>query len=231
MRPWLAAALLVTIAIGAFWFRFAAPRGRTPAEPALRTSTDALSASAEAPFAPAGRAAVPSTTPSAAGPSPTTSARTVPDGPSRPSPSAAETRAASAAQSRDARKARAVDDLAADLAAVGYEQQGARFVDYLVSRGLSAADAENVIRTALRDGATCSLDAMRAQAEAESVSFDTVLYALDSMLNNGDGPFLRALIDLEAVGRREAPCVWDVLQQAGIPPSVAQELLREPQAP
>lgn len=116
------------------------------------------------------------------------------------------------------------------MAVVAYEQQGGRFVDYLVSQGLARADSENVIRGAFRDAAVCSLDAFRAEAKAQSVPFDTVLYALEATLHNADGPNIRALIDLEAVSRREAPCVWNVVQEAGIAPTVVQELLGEQQA-
>ena len=117
-----------------------------------------------------------------------------------------------------------------EMAATAYREQGSRYVAYLVASGLAPADAERLVERGFRDAAECSFDAMRAEAEAESVPFDTVLYALEAMFYNGDGPLLRGVIDMEAVNVRGMPCMFAVLQEVGIPAHVLQEIQQAPVA-
>jgi hypothetical protein len=133
----------------------------------------------------------------------------VPEAP--PSPDAAE---------------RATEQLMREMATSTYREQGGLYVDYLVSNGLAGADAERLVERGFRDAVGCSFDAMRAQAEAEDVPFDTVLFAVAAMLHQGDGPLLRGVIDMDAVRINELPCLLNVLQEVGIPAHVVQEIQR-----
>jgi hypothetical protein len=121
---------------------------------------------------------------------------------------------------------RVMDGVVTDVATLSLERLGDRFVDYLVGSGLAPADSEDIVMRSFRAAARCSLEAMRDQSRAESVPFDIVLEALYAELYDMDGPLLSSVIDLQAVGVREAPCALNALQEAGIPPSAAQDILR-----
>ena len=58
------------------------------------------------------------------------------------------------------------------------------------------------------------------------MSFDDVLAAVAAGVYESDGPFLTAVIDVERVRAREAPCLLNVFQQAGVPISVMEQLAR-----
>lgn len=126
----------------------------------------------------------------------------------------------------DPERGNALDELATEVASIALERLGDHYVDYLVANGLSRADSEDIVRTGFHAAGRCALEAMREQARAESVPLDTVLYALHAELYDTDGPLLSNTIDLQAVRIREAPCALNALQEAGIPPSVAQEIQR-----
>jgi len=150
-------------------------------------------------------------------------------------PSAAETGAASSVDApaevpaaTAAANDPATDALARDLADTGYHQVGPRFIDHLVLQGLSREDAEIIVADLTRDLAACWLDALREQALAQGVAVDDVLYAVEATLHDADGPLVSALVDVEAVARREVPCSLNVLQQAGIAPADVQRLVLQP---
>lgn len=121
---------------------------------------------------------------------------------------------------------RVVNELAAEAANLALERLGDRYIDYLVDNGLSRPHAEDIVTTGFHAAGRCSLEAMREQAQVESVPLDTVLRALHAELYDTDGPILMRTIDLQAVAAREAPCALNALQEAGIPPSVAAEIQR-----
>lgn len=128
--------------------------------------------------------------------------------------------------SADTSPDRAAEELMLEMAAVTYRRQGERYVDYLVSSGVAPSDGRRIVEQGFRDAVACSFEAMRAQAELESVPFDDVLYAIRAELYGGDGPLITALIDFEAVREREMPCVLNVLQETGIPPAAMEEIQR-----
>ncbi len=107
-----------------------------------------------------------------------------------------------------------------------YAALGGTLVDYLIARGLERADGERIVRKGFEDAGRCFFESLRFEAEAQSVSFDSLLYALDAALNDADGPELAALIDLNAVSSRQVPCVTNVAQQIGIPLSFLEEASR-----
>ena len=107
-----------------------------------------------------------------------------------------------------------------------YAKGGGVFVDHLVERGLARSDAERIVREAIRESTVCLRDALRLEAQAQGVDYDAVLYALESTLADGDGPFLWTVIDLAAVQSRAAPCVLTVTQRAGISPSFFENVAR-----
>jgi hypothetical protein len=107
-----------------------------------------------------------------------------------------------------------------------YAKGGGVFVDHLVQRGLARSDAERIVREAVRESTACLRDALRLEAEAQGADHDAVLYALESTLGDGDGPFLWTVIDLAAVQSRAAPCVLTVTQRAGISPSFFENVAR-----
>lgn len=110
-----------------------------------------------------------------------------------------------------------------------YAKGGGIFVDHLVKRGLARSDAERIVRESIRESTACLRDALRLEAEAQFVDYDTVLNAIESALEDADGPFLWSVIDLTAVQARAAPCVLTVTQRAGISPSLFQEVARPAQ--
>jgi hypothetical protein len=111
------------------------------------------------------------------------------------------------------------------LAEDNYERVGARFVDYLVARGLPRADGETVVVELANEMARCSFHAFREQAAAQGVEFDTVLDAFAAQLYDADGPLLGAVIDVEAAGARSALCSATALQRAGISEAAAVDLI------
>lgn len=122
----------------------------------------------------------------------------------------------------------AIDPLARDLADTVYDKLGPRFIDHLVLQGLSREDGEIIVVGLTRDLAACGLDALREQALAQGVAVDDVLYAVEATLHDADGPLVSALVDVEAVARREMPCSLNVLQQAGIAPDDVRRLILQP---
>lgn len=201
-RIWLAAVLLAAVAAWAFWYGSGSSTGT--AGPADRIPAASPPASEGAPRAQA-------------------------TSPSMPSPAAGAGRDGSglpSAEPPDSGRGNALDELAAEVAVIALERLGDHYVDYLVANGLSRADSEDIVSTGFHAASRCTLEAMREQARAESVPLDSVLYALHAELYDTDGPLLSSTIDLQAVRIREAPCALNALQEAGIPPSVAQEIQR-----
>jgi hypothetical protein len=125
----------------------------------------------------------------------------------------------------------ALDDGAAALEQAMAERINARlgpgFVDYLAKQGLARADAESIVALLAREMAGCSFDGMRAQANEQRVAFDDVLNALEAQLYDTDGPPLTALLDMQAVAQREAPCSLAALQRSGVSPEAATTLVQE----
>lgn len=208
-KRWLAGGLLAAIAAGAFWYGSRGPAGT--AEPA-----------ASAPAGSPRQAPAP-----APGDAPSPQAQP----PSVPSPAVAEASGdgagSASAEAPDPERERVLDELASEIASIALERLGDPFIDYLVANGLPQADAEQIVATGFHASSRCSLEAMREQAQVESVPLDTVLYALQAELYQTDGPILARQIDLQAAAAREAPCSLGALQEAGIPPSVAGEIVRE----
>lgn len=107
-----------------------------------------------------------------------------------------------------------------------YARLGSVLVDELVARGLARVDGERVVRRLFDDNAHCLFDALRLEADAQSVAYDTVLDAIQADLHETDGPLLGAVIDMAAVQSRATPCGLTAAQQAGIGPAVMEEAAR-----
>lgn len=225
----LAGALLAIVGVGVAWYATDASR------PGMPSSATAIpETTSDSPSQPTHEAQAQAPSPRATGASRPSPATPAPDANSAAPEAAAEAEAAKEAapetsQPQDARQ-RATEELMREMVATAYREQGSRYVDYLVSSGLARVDAERLVERGFRDTVECSFDAMRAEAEAESVPFDTVLYAVEAMFYNGDGPLLRGVIDMEAVANREMPCILNVLQEVGIPAHVLQEIQGTPVA-
>lgn len=131
--------------------------------------------------------------------------------------------AAETSSSADTQSERSAEALMNELVTIAYDQTGSRYVEFLVSRGLAPLDSERIIEQAFRDAAACSFDAMRLQAEREAVPFADVLFSVDSMLHGGDGPPITALIDVRAASANALPCLYDVLQEAGLPAELGEQ--------
>ena len=202
----LAGGLLAIVGVGVVWYAGERPEP-SPTAAAAETTFDSPSAPAEP------RALTPSSL--------RQSVEALPASPSTD----AEGAAPDTAPAQDA-ESRAIDELKREMTTSAYREQGGLYVDYLVSNGLARADAERLIGRGFRDAVECSFEAMRAEAEAEGVPFDTVLYAVEAMLHQGDGPLLRGVIDMDAVRTRELPCLLNVLQEVGIPAHVMEEIQR-----
>ena len=190
----LACALLSVIGAGVAWYAWTAPdAGMPPA--ADETTFDPTSS----PAPPQARA-LPSPSPTEASRSFDSSVEAVTAGPEGEAVHASPDDAApvAAATAPDAAE-QAADELMREMAATTYREQGSPYVDYLLSNGLARTDAERLIERGFRDAVGCSVAAMRGQAEAEGVPFDTVLYAVAAMFHQGDGPLLRGVIDMDAV--------------------------------
>ena len=108
-----------------------------------------------------------------------------------------------------------------------HEMAGGAFVDYLMQRGLSHADSERVVTQSFQEGMVCSLEAIRAEAEARSMSFDALLHALEATVSSSDGPDLSGLIDIDALQARGTQCMLNAVQQAGIPLALLEQVSRE----
>ena len=117
-------------------------------------------------------------------------------------------------------------DLRTRAAEESYTRIGSALVDYLVERGLARADSEPVVRRFLEDATGCLFDALRVEADAQAVAYDSILDALEAELYDTDGPLLAALIDMRAVLDRVAPCALAAAQQAGIEPAALPETTR-----
>jgi hypothetical protein len=117
-------------------------------------------------------------------------------------------------------RAPTAEALLEEVARRAYARVGGAIVDELVAHGLAQSDAERAVRRLFDGSARCLFDALRSEAQATSVAYDSLLDALDAELHDADGAPLAALIGLTAVQARAAPCGLTVAEQAGIPPSV-----------
>jgi hypothetical protein len=141
-------------------------------------------------------------------------------------PAAAPTAAAAARPSEPTGMRRSEAELRAQATQASYARVGSALVDYLVERGLARVDGEPVVRRFLEDSTSCLFDALRVEAGAQSVAYDSVLDALEAELYDTDGPLLGALLDMRAVVNRIAPCAQTAAQQAGIEPAALPETTR-----
>lgn len=107
-----------------------------------------------------------------------------------------------------------------------HSRLGGALVDEIVARGLARSDAERVVRRFVVDSVDCLLRALRSEADAQSVAYDSILDALEAELYDADGPLLTAVIDMQAVQTRAAPCGLTAAEQAGISPAVMVEAAR-----
>ncbi len=107
-----------------------------------------------------------------------------------------------------------------------YARFGDVLVDHLVARGLAQVDGELVVRRFFEDNARCLFDALHAEADAQSVAYESVLDAFEAELYDADGPLLGGLIDLRAVQDRVVPCALAAMQQAGFEESALPETAR-----
>ena len=89
-----------------------------------------------------------------------------------------------------------------------------RMVERFIAQGLAPSDAEAIVAEALQGYAACTLDALYAQAEQESVSFDDLLYAVEAILAGADVS-LTEMVDIRELRTRATPCLLGVGQQAG----------------
>lgn len=117
-------------------------------------------------------------------------------------------------------------DLRARAREESYALIGGALIDHLVERGLAPADGERVVRRFFADEVRCLFDALRVEADAQSVSYDSVLDGLEAGLYDTDGPLLAAVIDLRGVQDRVMPCALTAAQQAGIESSAFSEATR-----
>jgi hypothetical protein len=117
-------------------------------------------------------------------------------------------------------------ELLAQVAERSYTDSGGVFVDHLVARGLARTDSERVVEQFFNDAVACLFSALRSEADAQSVAYDSLLDAIEVDLHDADGPLLGALIDMRAVANRVAPCSYTAAQQAGLGPSVLEEAAR-----
>src|SRR5262249_41977250 len=69
----------------------------------------------------------------------------------------------------------AESDLRARAVEQAYSRFGSLFVDHLVARGLAQADGEIVVRRFSEESVRCLFDALRAEAEAQTADYDSVL--------------------------------------------------------
>ena len=122
---------------------------------------------------------------------------------------------------------RATDaELRAQAVEESYARVGSVLVDHLVARGLAQADGERVVRRFLEDNLLCLFDALRIEADIQSVAYDSVLDAIEADLYDTDGPLLGAVIDMRPVENRVMPCALTAAQQAGLEPSAFSEATR-----
>jgi hypothetical protein len=117
-------------------------------------------------------------------------------------------------------------ELRARAAEVSYARIGGVLVDHLVARGVARADGELIVRRFFEDNVVCLFDALRLEADAQSVAYSSVLDALEAGLYDTDGPLLAGLIDMGAVANRVTPCAFTAAQQAGIESGALPETTR-----
>jgi hypothetical protein len=117
-------------------------------------------------------------------------------------------------------------EIVATAAEESYARLGGFFVDHLVARGLARPDGERVVRRFVDDSVDCLFDALRLEADAQAVDYESVLDAMEANLHATDGPLLAGLLDMAAVAQRVTPCSLAVAQQAGLDPSVFAEAAR-----
>ena len=98
-----------------------------------------------------------------------------------------------------------------------YRDAGDELVDDLVAHGLARSDAEITVRGLADAYVSCYFEALRAEADAQSVSFFALLDAVQAAVYDADGPLIGGLIEEERLNARVVPCALDAMQQAGIP--------------
>jgi hypothetical protein len=117
-------------------------------------------------------------------------------------------------------------ELRAEAAEESYARLGGFLVDHLVARGLAPSDGERVVRRFLNDSVGCLFDALRVEANTQSVDYEWVLDAMQANLHATDGPMLAGLLDMAPVVQRVGSCNITVAQQAGLEPSAFAEATR-----
>jgi len=143
---------------------------------------------------------------------------------SAPGAAAAATRAAPAPLPTGARAGEA--ELRERAGEDSYARVDDVLIEHLVSRGLARPDGERVVRRFLDENVGCLFDALRVEAGAQAVAYDSVLDALEADLYDSDGPWLAALVDMRAAQARAAPCALAAAEQAGIEPAAFSETTR-----
>jgi hypothetical protein len=108
------------------------------------------------------------------------------------------------------------EDRVASLARKMAAPLGQMAVRYLTTQGLSREDGERVVGEGARVMAMCQIDAMRAQATAQSQSFEELLGVIEA-LSSPDTIVLPPSLDGGAVFERAAPCMMSVQQRIGLP--------------
>jgi hypothetical protein len=117
-------------------------------------------------------------------------------------------------------------ELRTKAAEESYARIGSVFIEHLVEQGLARRDGDAIVRRFFDENVRCLFDALRVQADAQSVAYDWVLDAIEANLYETDGPLLGAVIDMRAVENRVAPCALNAAQQAGIEPLALSETTR-----
>lgn len=97
-----------------------------------------------------------------------------------------------------------------------YARSGRQFVAGLVEQGLAEADSIVIVRQAMDNIAICVVDALRAEAEEQSLRFDVLLLALDAVISDADVPEAEAMLTTATIEARTVPCIYAVAQEAGI---------------
>ncbi len=102
------------------------------------------------------------------------------------------------------------------LARTLYARSGRQFVASLVEQGLAEADSIVIVRQAMDRIAACVVDALRTEAEEQSLRFDVLLLALDAVISDADVPEAEAMLTTATIESRTVPCIYAVAQEAGI---------------
>jgi hypothetical protein len=154
-------------------------------------------------------------------------ALTMPGAAAPVTPSAASRAQAAAIPPAEAAMMRPTDaELHAQAVEESYARVGGVLVEHVVANGLAQADGERIVRRFLQDSLRCLFDALRIEADSQSVAYDSVLDAIEADLYDTDGPLLGAVIDMRLVENRVMPCALTAAQQAGIEPSAFSEATR-----